>query len=146
MNKIILFASPFLLLLGSFSASQSQDKTNPVNRLMTEKLQSSQKLLEGLAIGDFNKISANAEKLIQLSNTEEWLILKSPRYEMHSNEFRRAVESLSQKAKSKNLDGCTVAFFETTLACVRCHQYVREVRDARLPQPPDYIAVLKRRQ
>ena len=31
------------------------------------------------------------------------------------------------------MDGTTLAFFEMTMSCVRCHQYVREIRDARLP-------------
>jgi len=26
------------------------------------------------------------------------------------------------------------------MSCVRCHQYVREVRDARLPVPADVVA------
>jgi hypothetical protein len=29
-----------------------------------------------------------------------------------------------------------------TMSCVRCHSYVREVREARLPGPPDLTALL----
>jgi hypothetical protein len=61
---------------------------------------------------------------------------KTPRYEMHSNEFQRAAETLIRKAKDKNIDGTSLAFFEMTMSCVRCHQYVREIRDARLPNMP----------
>ena len=56
---------------------------------------------------------------------------------MHSNEFRRAAETIVQKAKDKNLDGVALAYLDMTMTCIRCHRYVREVRDARLPEPRD---------
>jgi cytochrome c556 len=140
MKKNLGFGFVLLLFLGGQDSSFTQGQNNQVSKLMAEKLKSSQKLLEGIAIGDFDKITTSAEKLIQLSNTEEWLQLKTARYEMHSNEFRRAAEALIQKAKSKNIDGATLAFFEMTMTCVRCHQYVREVRDARLPNPVGALA------
>src|SRR5579862_1771713 len=98
---------------------------------MMEKLDKSKMLLEGIAMSDFQKIGTSAEGLIQLSKTAEWFVFRTPRYELHSNEFRRAAENIAQKAKDKNLDGVTLAYFDLTMTCVRCHQYVREVRDAR---------------
>jgi hypothetical protein len=92
-------------------------------------------LLEGIALANFNKISRSAETLIQLSKTAEWFVYKTPRYEVHSNEFRRAAETILQKARDKSLDGVTLAYFDLTMGCVRCHQYVRDVRDARAPLP-----------
>src|SRR5947209_16268675 len=106
-----------------------------LSKIMVEKLNSSKLLLEGIAMADFNKISRSAETLIQLSKTAEWFVFKTPRYELHSNEFRRAAENIVQKARDKNIDGVTLAYFELTMGCVRCHQYVREVRDARAPVP-----------
>jgi hypothetical protein len=137
MRTIIAIGLTLLLVLGAADPSATQ-QGSPVSQLMAAKLQSSQKLLEGIAIADFGKIATNAEKLIQLSNTEEWMVLRTPRYELHSNEFRRTAESLIQKAKNKSIDGVTLAFFEMTVSCVRCHQYVRELRDARLPSAADY--------
>jgi cytochrome c556 len=84
-------------------------------------------------LGDFAKISRSAEKLVQLTRTEEWMVYKTPRYEVHSNEFRRAAEMILQKSEKKNLDGVAYAYLDLTMTCVRCHQYVREVKDARLP-------------
>src|ERR1022692_3586666 len=137
MRKIFAVGMTVLLLslLGQ-SPAPSQTTGKKVEKLMAAKLKHSQVLLEGIAIGDFKKISASAEELLQLSKTEEWLMYKTPRYEMHSNEFQRAAETLIRKAKDKNIDGTTLAFFDMTMTCVRCHQYVREVRDARLPNLP----------
>jgi hypothetical protein len=100
---------------------------------MASKLKNSQRLLEGLALADFGKISRSAEELVQLSKTAEWMVLKTPRYEVHSKEFRRAAETVLRKARAKNLDGAALAYFDMTMSCLRCHQYVREQRDARLP-------------
>jgi hypothetical protein len=113
----------------------SPDKTR-VKKIMQEKLKTSQGLLEGVALSDFDKISRSAEDLIQLSKTAEWYVYQTPRYEMHSNEFRRAAEGIIQKAKAKNIDGVTLAYFEMTMSCVRCHDYVRDVRDVGLPARP----------
>jgi hypothetical protein len=86
-------------------------------------------------LADFGKIRSNAEELIRLSNTAEWVILKTPQYALHSNEFRRAAEDIVRKAKEKNLEGATLGYMDLVRTCVRCHQHVREVRDARLPRP-----------
>jgi hypothetical protein len=100
---------------------------------MADKLKNGQLLLEGMALGDFDKISRSAERLIQISKTAEWFVYRTPRYELHTNEFRRAAETVIQKARDRNLDGVALAYFDMTMSCVRCHQNVREVRDARLP-------------
>lgn len=139
MKKLIGFGVLLFCLFGTNnpSATVAQGKGKQVSKLMAEKLSSSQKLLEGIAMADFKKIERSAEQLIELTNTEEWLMHKAPRYEMHTNEFRRAAETLVRKAKDKNIDGTTLAFFDMTMSCVRCHQHVREVRDARLPNLVD---------
>jgi hypothetical protein len=64
------------------------------------------------------------------------MVYKTPKYELQSNEFRRAAENVVAKAKLRNIDGVTLAYFELTMSCVRCHGYVREIRDARLPGGP----------
>lgn len=133
MKKIIALSLGLLAVAGtSFYPVEARQKD--LARLMAEKLKNSQAILEGLATANFNKISAGAEELIQISRAAEWMVLKTPRYELHSDEFRRAAETLARKSRSKNLDGAALAYFDLTMSCLRCHQYVREVRDARLPQ------------
>jgi hypothetical protein len=111
-----------------------------LQQLMIDKLHNSQKLLEGIATGKFDKIQKHAEELIRVSKTAEWLAYKTPRYEQFSNQFQQAAENIVQKAKAKNIDGVTLAYFDLTMSCVRCHTYVREVRDARGPGNFDKFA------
>ncbi|HZZ78661.1 MAG TPA: hypothetical protein VFE62_09090 [Gemmataceae bacterium] len=106
-------------------------------QLMIEKLQNSQKLLEGIAMGKFDKIEKHANELVRISKTAEWLANKQPRYQQFSNEFQQAAENIASKARAKNMDGVTLAYFDLTRSCVRCHQYLREVRDASLPAEHD---------
>ena len=115
-----------------------------LDKLMAKKLDSSKSLLEGIALGNFKKIASSAEQLVQLSRQDEWFVFKTPRYENFSNDFRRAAETIAQKANEKNLDGVTLAYFDLTMSCVRCHKYVREVRDARAPgHPKEAVASTK---
>lgn len=142
MKKLLIVPLCFVLVWGIPSDSSAQKAPSNLSKLMQEKLDRSKLLLEGIALADFNKISRSADALIQLSKTAEWFVYKTPRYELHSNEFRRAAENIVQKAKDKNLDGVTLGYFDLTMSCVRCHQYVREVRDARAPVPLDRESAL----
>jgi cytochrome c556 len=132
MKRAILLAAA-VALLGAVIPAPTPGQQPKVQKIMTDKLKHSQTLLAGIATADYQKITFSAEELIQLTKKEEWHVIKTPKYELYSNEFHRAAESVIQKAKAKNIDGVTLAYFEMTMSCVRCHQYVREVRDARAP-------------
>ena len=122
------------LLLGGVPTmvGHAEDDGKTLKALMIKKLENSQKVLDGLALGDFDKIGKHAEELIQISKAAEFRVIKTPQYELHSNDFRRNADTLAQAAKAKNLDGCALAYVELTLSCVKCHKHVREVRMARL--------------
>jgi hypothetical protein len=142
MKKVVVVAVFLALLLGGPALhSQTKQPGSRVGKVMVEKLKHAKLLLEGIALGDFDKIINSSEELIQLSKTAEWHVIKTPRYEMFSNEFRRAADVMIQKAKIKNLDGVTLSYFELTMSCVRCHAYVREVREAGLPGVRPEIAL-----
>ena len=123
----VLFGAPWM---------SSAQRPAALDKLMAKKLDSSKALFEGIALANYKKISTSADQLVQLSRQDEWFVIKTPRYENYSNEFRRAAETISQKAAEKNIDGVTLGYFDLTLSCVRCHKYVREVRDARAPGLP----------
>jgi cytochrome c556 len=133
MKKALLFV--LVAALACVVADWRLQAQTETSKLMAKKLKSAQAILEGVVMADYKKISKNAEELIQISKTAEWQMIKRPRYEMFSNEFRRAAENLIQKSADKNIDGAALAYMEMTLTCVRCHQYVRDVRDVKLPNP-----------
>jgi hypothetical protein len=105
--------------------------------IMRKKLTHAQRVLEGLVINDFDKIIDNAKELMFLTKQNEWRALDAPQFEIHSNDFRRSLESLVAKAREKNGDGTALAYVEMTLSCVRCHKHIRAVRMTRL-DPGDF--------
>jgi hypothetical protein len=137
MRLLLLAVLSMTMLSGDTSSADNEKKLPKADKLMREKLKHSQILLEGLAINDFDKITKSAEELIRISNAAEWVALKTPQYEVHTNNFRRAAETIIKKAKEKNLDGATLGYVDMTVTCVRCHQHTREVRDTSFNSPMD---------
>ena len=100
---------------------------------MQMKLAYTKEIVEGLALADFDSIVHNAQKLNLMSLESTWNSVQTREYSTLSGEFRASVNRLRDAAKSRNLDGTTLAYFEVTLNCVRCHRYLRH-------QPADIIA------
>ena len=94
--------------------------------VMQRKLTHSQKLLEGLAVGDFNKLGAAADELLMCVKEASWRAANNPKFDTHSNSFVRNLEALQKAAKAKNIDAAALAYVDMTLTCVKCHQQVRE--------------------
>ncbi len=120
-----LILAQLLSLVGVRGQGQEPKR---VNDLMRKKLENAQKVLEGIALGDFKEIASHGDELMDLSKEAEWKVLKTTQYELYSNEFRRAVDAMVEKAREKNLDGVTLAYLDMTLSCVKCHKYVRQER------------------
>jgi hypothetical protein len=102
-----------------------------VEDLMKKKLAESQKVLAGLATHDFDKVVSSAEELIEISKQAEWKVLKTPLYQVYSDEFKRNAEDLVKNAKKKSVDATALSYVDLTLTCVKCHKHVREKRVAR---------------
>ena len=135
LSLLILVAwIPLLHVLGKDPPKKEAD----VKELMQQKLRHSQKVLEAIATNDFDGLAKHADELIILSKEAEWKVLKTPRYEAYSNDFRRNAEALIQSAKEKNLDAAALAYVDLTLNCVKCHKHVREVRMTRR-ETSDYL-------
>jgi hypothetical protein len=117
---------PMAPAVGGGEASPSK-----VAKLMQRKLQRAQKVLEGVAVKDFDLISKNAQELIEISKEAEWKVLKTNMYEIYSKDFRRNAEALIANAKDQSLDAAALSYVELTLTCVKCHKHVRDERMVR---------------
>jgi hypothetical protein len=128
--KVLLVAIAVCLVLPALTGRGDEPKADKdkVAVLMRKKLEHSQKVLEGITTQDFKMISSHADDLIAISKETEWRIIKNPRYETHSNDFRREPEDLIKAAKEKNVDAAALAYVDLTHTCVECHKHVREER------------------
>jgi hypothetical protein len=139
-TKFFLVVSLVLVVCLPFVKIRSMEPANiemDVKDLMKQKLRHSQKILEAIATNDFDGLAKHADELIILSKEAEWKVIKTPRYETYSNDFRRNAEALVQSAKEKNLDAAALAYVDLTLNCVKCHKHVREVRMTQWKQNDD---------
>ena len=123
---------------GDKKDDQSRPRLATADELMRAKLRHSQAVLEGLALADFKKAGAAADELAKVSQGAAFLNAhKSREYEIQAQLFRRSAETVSRKARDKNLDGVTLAYLDMTLTCVKCHQHTRDGKgDARRPASP----------
>jgi hypothetical protein len=139
MRRLAFALVALALLLGvptlSGHGQEPKKKEDKVADLMHKKLEASQKVLEGLALNDFEKIGKQSDELLTISKRAEWKVLKTPKYELYSNEFQRTAEDLAKSAKKKNIDEAALNYVELTLTCVKCHKYVRETRDTSADDP-----------
>ena len=120
-----------VLAVLAFGAASVCGQTPPTRReFMRTKLESSRKILEGLTLEDYDLIAKGAKELKALSRAAEWEVPTIPNaddYVVYTGEFQRLADELSRKAREKNLDGATLAYFRLTTSCVNCHKYVRSV-------------------
>lgn len=116
-----------LVLAVALVAGHGDEPKKP-NSLMRRKLESSQKVLEGIAVADYKLIEKHAEELLIISKQAGWKALNTPSYELHSNQFRRSAETLIENAQKKNLDAAALTYVELTMTCVKCHKHVRDTR------------------
>src|SRR6266700_1278553 len=106
-TKLIAVLLALVLAIPSLSGHDGKpkagDEADKAKELMKKKLENSQKLLEGLVINDFDKILKHTDELMTISKSLDWKVIKSPRYEIYSNQFRRTLEELTERAQEKNL-------------------------------------------
>jgi len=119
--------SGMLIAAAGYARSQQPDN---VEAFMRAKLKHSQDVLEGLTTEDFEMISKGAGQMEVLSQEAAWQVLQTPEYRQQSLEFRRATKELKEAAEKENLDAAALAYVDVTMKCVKCHQYVRNVRNA----------------
>jgi hypothetical protein len=130
-NRFKILVVALALLPMAPAVGSEKPEGDRVARLMQRKLQRAQKVLEGVAVKDFDMIGKNAEELIEISKQAGWKVLKTNEYEFYSKDFRRIAEALISNAKAQNIDAAALSYVDLTLTCVKCHKHVREERMVR---------------
>lgn len=105
--------------------------------LMLAKLASSQKIVDGLVLKDFNQIRRGAGELQRICEATEWAARSDPAYSHHRTELRRQAQKLSKMADQGNLDGAAFVYMHSLTTCIGCHEHCRDVlriADERSPE------------
>jgi len=132
MKKVITFIA--LGILATYFALPNAAQTpeaglrSPVNvkAIMHRKLKSSQSIIKGLALDDFELLERESQKLQLLSLDAGWSVVQTKEYARISEEFRVAAKKIGRAGKEKNLDAAGLGYFQLTMTCIDCHRHVRQ--------------------
>ncbi len=121
-----------MLVIGTFLSiatvwAQSQEPgSEPLKPFMHMKLEPAKKILEGIALEDYEVINSSAQRINALTFDANWMTIQTEEYRQHSQDFQRSLTALSQAAKKKNLEMVTLGYMQMTLQCVQCHRALRD--------------------
>ena len=131
-NHRIVPAILVFVAIGSATSINSPARgEDDLAAFMKVKLRHAEKVLEGLATEDYELIVKNSQAMSLLCEDEMWAVLQTPEYRERSREFRRSVDSITEAARSKNLEAAALSYVDSTMKCVSCHKYVRKTRGGR---------------
>jgi len=139
MSRVRVLAVAALLLFVFPTVGDDKPKADPKAKpdakteLMKKKLALSQKVLEGLALEDFDKIKTGADDLVTVRQNAAFMVGKTAKYEVYANDFQKHLENIQAAVKKKNVEAAALGYVEMTLTCVRCHQYVRDEKIGAAP-------------
>jgi hypothetical protein len=78
----------------------------PLNRVMREKLEPTQKILEAVVTSNWVQLQQQTRELDRLTDDPRWTVLKYPEYAKHSLAFKHALQELHTAAEKRDLDAC----------------------------------------
>ena len=124
------FRLSVILVLLALWGSAAPAQTPALGRVMREKLTHSQKILEAIMTSDFAALETHSAALTRVTQSSAWSVLKSPEYSRQSSAFLGAAQDLVEAAKQRDLDAAAEHYVSLTLACFRCHRYMKNARIA----------------
>ncbi len=111
----------------NYATGQEAGQASKVG-FMRLKLEPAKKILEGIALADFQTIKANSEQLRKLSLDEGWMVVQTEAYHQQSQDFKKSLDLISRMCEEKDLDGVSLAYMQMTMRCVQCHKMLRDSR------------------
>jgi hypothetical protein len=135
---VIVTISSLGAVQGNAQESKSDDVAaptvtddQPMSVWMAKKLEYSKDILEALTAGRYEDIEKHAEQMRVIGKIEGFVRGRSSSYKTHLQTFDLATRELKRQARTKNIEGATLAFHQLTTSCVNCHQSLRETTDAK---------------
>ena len=124
-SKLLCSILLVAVLTAALSVALAQSRGNrAAKEFMRDKLELSQRVLEGIATEDYDLIIAKGTRLSAMTKEADWRLFENPDYDQQSLAFRRQVDALVKAGKDKNLEGATLAYVRITMSCIDCHKLV----------------------
>ena len=106
------------------AATPNSGQLPPLDIVMQEKLDRTQRLLEAVVLQRHVTVEHYADELRRLSDASTWTSLESNEYLLHALDFQDAADELTAEARIGDNEGVAAAFSELVLGCVNCHTYL----------------------
>jgi hypothetical protein len=114
-----------------FSLATMPHQGTALDRVMRQKLQHAQKILEAVVTSDWTSLEMSSRDLERLIDEPGWTVLRYPEYHTQSAAFVRAIRALHTAAAQRDLEATPRAYVDLTMQCVECHRYLARARIAR---------------
>ena len=115
-----------LVLTGSLANAQ----TARTGRVMREKLQHSQRILQAVTTSDWALLQRETQALTAITKTPTWTELMTSELRPYAGGFQKALEELSKAADRHDYDAAGANYSALTTACFACHKHVMNSRIA----------------
>ncbi len=130
-RKVVGVGSVVLVLFAVIGLGKLQSQDPPrvaSGAFMKLKLEPAKKILEGIALKNFEMIQKNAEEIRKLTLDEGWMVRQTLEYRKESQKFQKTMTLLSRAAKEEDLEAASLAYMQMTMNCVRCHELMRDAK------------------
>jgi hypothetical protein len=117
-----------ILVVAATAGSSPFAQTRPLNAVMREKLEHSQRILEAVVTSNWDQLDREGRALARASQDPAWSVLQMPEYVRHSDAFLRATRDLIEAAKLRDLEAASLGFISLSTSCVSCHRYIARSR------------------
>lgn len=117
-----------ILLVAVAGGSASSAQTTSLKKVMREKLDHSQRILEAVVTSNWEELDRHSRELARASQDPAWSVLKMPEYVRHSEAFLRATDDLIEAAKLRDIEAALRGFISLSTSCVSCHRYIARSR------------------
>jgi hypothetical protein len=101
---------------------------SPSAGFMRLKLEPAKKVLEGIALADFQMIRSNSEQMRKLALDASWMVVQTEAYSNHSQDYQKSLSLINRMCDEEDLDGVTLAYMQMTMRCVQCHKTLRDTK------------------
>ncbi len=104
-----------------------QAKSDIRKQFMRGKLVSNQKIVEGLSLRDYALVAAGAKDVTSIVKGQHWFVVDTPEYQEYSRDMETAAQKLQEAADREDIEASALRYFDLTLKCIDCHQYMETV-------------------
>ena len=118
------------IVLVSLASMPARAQDAQTGRLMRQKLDHTQKILEAVVTANWSSLDTHTRALEALTNDPRWTVLKFPEYAQYSRAFVAAVQDLRSAATARDTQRAPTAYATLVLKCTACHQYMARARIA----------------